>query len=60
MTRKHFEAIATALRESRELAVTARELDLVDCAIRGVSRACNSFNNRFDRDRFEQACGLEG
>ena len=60
MTRKHFEAIAASFRETRELAVTPRELDLVDCAIRGVSRACAGFNGRFDKDRFERACGLEG
>lgn len=59
MTKKHFEAIATALREARELADGADGPAGVDIAIRAIADACEDFNDHFDRDRFERACGWE-
>jgi hypothetical protein len=58
MTRKHFEAIASALLEARKMVGTRLECDGVDTAIRQISQVCASFNGQFDSDRFERACGL--
>ncbi len=60
MTRKHFEAIAAALFIARDAADGLDERLGVDRAIREVALACAGFNPRFDRDRFETYCGLEG
>ena len=61
MTRKHFEAIAAALQEARNCCTGCpSETAGVDIAIREITKACASFNGRFDNDRFERACGLEG
>ncbi len=60
MTRKHFEAIASALKLARAKAVNEAELVGVDRAIREVTLACASFNENFDHKRFDRACGLEG
>ncbi len=60
MTRKHFEALALAMREARAVARSQTELNGVDIAIRALTDVCADFNGQFDRDRFERACGLEG
>jgi len=59
MTRKHFEALAASLRwsmphagrESEHYAQWVRD-------VRGVADACYAANGRFDRGRFERACGM--
>lgn len=47
MTRKHFEAIAKALKE--------RKADLYICE--AIAHECGVFNPAFDRAKFLKACG---
>lgn len=47
MTRKHFEAIAKALRE--------KKADRFICE--AVAYECGVFNPHFDREKFLKACG---
>ena len=61
MTRRHFQALADALRYS--MPHTGRESEhyaqwVTD--VRGVGDACYAANGRFDRARFERACGMDG
>lgn len=50
MTRKHYEAIAKAIRESTEpIALVELLMDIFE-----------HDNPRFDRQRFLEACGLAG
>ena len=62
MSKKHFEALAAALRASQPNSddhggslLTQWQLD-VDV----VTEACARFNPNFDRARFLAACGVEG
>ncbi len=55
MTRKHFVAIAVALKELRE--VTHNE-EASDSAARAIAEVCAESNSRFDMGRFLQACGV--
>ena len=58
MTRKHFNAIADALRFSRpDFSTVAHEQWEKDCS--AMADACRSFNGQFDRGRFLRACGVE-
>lgn len=50
MSRKHFQAMADAIRE---LAPEARK-----AAAEAMAKVCKSFNPRFDESRFLQACGV--
>ncbi len=70
MTRKDFQAIADALRVARPAEPTAEnvagECDVLAAereawvrAVREVGTACYGANPRFDRGRFEAACGYE-
>jgi len=65
MTKKHFEALAAALKESEtpdsqesEKAWVSHNQWKQDCW--AVARVCQQFNNNFDRERFLDACGYYG
>jgi len=61
MTRKHFEALAAALRfnapnpNSETYEAQAR---LFESMVNGVAKTCERANSRFDYKRFEKASGL--
>lgn len=55
MTRRHFEAIASTIKDSRAV-VDQRAVDFVARRLAGCFRA---FNPNFDRDRFLRAAGVE-
>jgi len=54
MTKRHFEAFAREIRESDR---SDREKAAMYYLVVRVARA---FNPRFDADRFQRACGLQG
>jgi hypothetical protein len=61
MTRKHFQAIADALRTNApdtESNSYEAEAALFANIVKDVARACASSNGRFDHGRFERASGL--
>ena len=55
MTRKHFKALAEALKESKGDMLPEDFTKLVA----NVGRACVGFNPRFDYSRFAEAAGVE-
>jgi len=55
MTKKHFIAIAAAIKELRDDGVTTISID--DMA-RAIAAVCASCNGQFDRGRFLRACGV--
>ena len=57
MTRKHFKAIATAIK-SEQTAVRVRE-EVRRAIASNISDQMLSFNPNFDRDRFMKAAGFE-
>ena len=58
MTRKHFEALAAALRNSHiEGDPSYIDQWIVDC--QAVAEICARFNPNFDRARFLAACGVQ-
>lgn len=66
MTRKHFEAIADALRTARPEAPKKDGVDhghanrsQWEADVVCVTTAISGFNPNFDRDRFFKACGLD-
>lgn len=68
MTRKHFQAIADALRDSKpEPETDDPNVTIIYGAayfqwrltISNVARACAQFNPAFDRDRFLTAYGVD-
>lgn len=58
MSKKHFDALAAALRTSRWLNVREQEQWRRD--VEGVADVCYQFNIKFNRARFLKACGVEG
>jgi hypothetical protein len=59
MSKKHFKALAEALRDAFEIA-NERSSDRasgVVLAMERVAYVCQDMNNRFDRRRFLTACG---
>jgi hypothetical protein len=61
MTRKHFEAIAAAVKEVREdpiVCKTLGALDGVNVVANYLATMCAHSNERFDRGRFLRACGV--
>ena len=65
MSKKHFEALAAALNETRPGFTGTRK----DCSDRmkvwfkdvdAITEVCAIFNPNFDRARFLAACGVEG
>ena len=64
MSRKHFVAIAEAMRSSRpdgdlKYAKDRARLDQWQTDCLAMADACRSFNGQFDRDRFLGACSFE-
>ena len=67
MTRRHFEALAHALRVQRPEPEGAHdpdrrldyEYDLWRACVVEVADVCYSFNGQFDRERFYRAAGLD-
>lgn len=60
MTKKHFNALAAALKENRFLPGNeAADVQWERC-VEGVASVCVEFAPRFDRARFLAACGVEG
>lgn len=67
MTRKHYVALAAALKEARTAATyrgaNDRDSQLisigVDLACREIADALAADNGRFDRDRFARAAGID-
>jgi hypothetical protein len=68
MTRKHFEALAAALKAAQrdpELVPDDAPVDTQYAddkwldAVYAVTDVCASFNPNFDRARFLKACGVE-
>ena len=69
MTRKHFKALADALKNSHPAQSpgyvhgspeSARDCRVWAGTVENVAYACRSFNPNFDRARFLTACGWEG
>lgn len=61
MSKKHFEAIADALRNNvpdTDSEAYEAQAALFAHIVKDVARACASANGRFDYSRFETACGL--
>ena len=70
MQRRHFEAIAEALRIARNNAINADNAamvdprdstpraDTVDELIKSIADSVGQFNDNFKRERFLKACGL--
>jgi hypothetical protein len=62
MTRKHFQAIAHALRTNEPNANSEhyeREAELFKTIVLAIGGTCKRFNPRFQAERFERACGLD-
>lgn len=58
MSRKHFEALAAAIKESYNQAETAEARSAVACTAAAIARVCLNDNPRFDDKRFIVACGF--
>jgi hypothetical protein len=60
MTKKHFVLLAAALRSNvPSLDSNAYESELFENIVASISDACREVNPRFDRERFESACGMD-
>lgn len=57
MTRKHFEAIASDIRQTREC-IHNKDYYIVDALAQALALSFMQVNPRFDRERFLQACGI--
>ena len=56
MSRRHFEALAAALRSNAPNPESdSHEAKLFESIVKAVAGVCERFNPRFDRDRFERA-----
>ena len=61
MTRKHFDAIAAAVREVREGKYVAENMDVMigtTLVARKIAAVCAESNERFNVKRFLRACGV--
>ena len=59
MTRKHFEAIAHALKVERPDSIAKAERITWERIVRTMADVCASTNGAFDRGRFYAACGYD-
>lgn len=57
MTKKHFQAVAQAVRRQRNDADGPEALSAIDGLIWTLADVFSQFNPRFDRSRFFAACG---
>lgn len=57
MTRKHFIALAEALKAARPSIIRPEEEKGWRKAVEAVASAARQFNPRFNPDRFRDACG---
>lgn len=57
MTKKHFEAIARIIREVKQGVETQGGVDAVNDITEKLSTFFKQDNPRFDKNRFEEACG---
>jgi hypothetical protein len=61
MTRKHFEAIAAAVKEVRDVPrihYTRLEKEILDRMSGKLADVCAGSNGNFDKGRFLRACGV--
>lgn len=61
MTKKHFQALADALKSVRDDAMgkTVSQYEIWEECCAAISAVCGDHNPRFDRSRFLTACGLD-
>ena len=62
MTRKHFEALAAALRSNAPNPSSnscEAERDLLESIVKAVAGACERANSRFNQEKFAKASGLD-
>jgi len=59
MTRKHFEALAAALKDRKPMGTIPYTTDQWELDCEGMASVCARFNPNFDRARFLKACGVE-
>lgn len=59
MTKKHFQAIATAIRDARALTSPLAEA-AIDAVAESIADRLAEDSPRFNRARFLAACGVEG
>ena len=57
MTRKHFNAIAAAMRVMTDADVSAEVREALEETITRLATVCMEFNSNFDLERFSGACG---
>ena len=62
MTRKHFQAIAHALKTNAPNTNSEYyecRAELFESIVLAIGGACKRFNPQFNADRFQRACGLD-
>lgn len=59
MSRKHFRAIADAIKAERSTTTDPAALEALDRVAQALAFTLASTNDRFDRSRFLAACGVE-
>jgi hypothetical protein len=57
MTKKHFNALAAAVRDWRRVCPSVDEKDVAQLVAR-LAGVCQEHNPRFNRTRFFDACGV--
>lgn len=59
MSKKHFIAIAEAIKLQYAQATTTKELRIVENVVADLCATFKNDNNLFDAKRFREACGIE-
>ncbi len=57
MSKKHFNALAAAVRDWRRVCPSVEEADVAQLVAR-LAAVCQAENPRFNRSRFFDACGV--